>query len=217
MSLPSSASTRRGRLSRTWASATETGLQGRGPMVTRRCSPRVTCGLGRHTVAALHGSQLRWLAVLLHCCCLVAKCVPLFATPRTEARQASRSFTISQSLLKLLSIESVMPSNHLMLSSPSPTFSLSQHHGLFQCVSFSHQVPKYWGFSISPSNEHPGLISFRTDGFDLFAVEGTFKSLLQHHSSKASVLQCSAFFMLPITPSLNAYQFPPGPWGSGAV
>ena len=83
------------------------------------------------------------------------------------------------------------------LSSPSPpVFSLSQHQGLFQGVSCSHQVAKYWsfGFSISSSNEYSELISFRIDWFDLFAVQGTLRSLLQHHSSKASILWCSAFF-----------------------
>ena len=120
MSLPSSASTRRGRLSRTWASATETGLQGRGPAVTRRCSPRVACGLGRHTLPPFMVPSSGSWPCSLHCCCLVAKCVPLFATPWTQARQASRSFTISRSLLKLLSIESVMPSNRLILSSSHP-------------------------------------------------------------------------------------------------
>ena len=85
------------------------------------------------------------------------------------------------------------------LSSPSPpTFNLSQHHGLFQWVSSSHQVPNYWcfNFSISACNEHPGLISFRMDWLDLLAVQGTLKSLLQHHSSKASILQYSAFFII---------------------
>ena len=84
------------------------------------------------------------------------------------------------------------------LSSPSPpSFSLSQHQGLFQWVSSSHQVAKYWSFSfnISPSSEYSGLISFRMDSLDLFAVQGTLQSLLQHHSSKVSILWCSAFFI----------------------
>ena len=104
-----------------------------------------------------------------------------FVTPWTAACQASLSITSSQSLFKLMSIESVMPSNHLILSSPSlPTFNLSQHQGLFQWVSSSHQVAKYWSFifNISPSNDHPGLISFRMDWLDLLAVQGTPKSLL---------------------------------------
>ena len=87
------------------------------------------------------------------------------------------------------------------LSSVSPAFNLSQHQGLFQWVSSSHHVPKYWSFSfnISPSNEHPGLISFRMDWLDLLAVQGTLKSLLQHHSSKASILQRSAFFIVQLS------------------
>ena len=92
-------------------------------------------------------------------------------------------------LLKLMSTESVMPSNHLILSSPSPpAFNLCQHQGLFQWVSSSHQVAKVLEFqlSISPSNEYSGLISFRMDWLDLLAVQGTLKSLLYHHSSKAS-------------------------------
>ena len=121
-----------------------------------------------------------------------------FATPWTAARQASLSITSSWSLLKLMSIELVLPPNHLVLSSPSPpAFSLSQHQGLFKWVSSSHQVAKYWSFSfsISLSNEYLGLISFRSDWFDLLAVWGTLKNLLQHHSSKAYVLQRSAFFL----------------------
>ena len=88
------------------------------------------------------------------------------------------------------------------LSSPSPpTLNLSQYQGLFQWVSSLHQVAKDWSFSfsISPSNEHPGLISFRMDLLDLLAVQGTFKSLLQHHSSKASILLCSAFFIVQLS------------------
>ena len=87
------------------------------------------------------------------------------------------------------------------LSSPSPAFNLSQHQDLFQWVSSLHQVAKYWSFSfsISPSNEHSGLISFRMDWLDLLAVQGTLKSLLQHHSSKASILQCSAFFIVQLS------------------
>ena len=107
----------------------------------------------------------------------------------------------SRSLLKLMSIVLVMPSNHLILSSPSPTFNLSQHQGLFQWVSSSYQVPKYWSFSISisSSNEQSGLISFRTDWFDLLAIQGTLESLLQHHSSKESILWSSALFMVQLS------------------
>ena len=122
----------------------------------------------------------------------------LFANSWTAACQASLSITNSRSLPKLMPIESVMPSNHLILSSPSPpTFNFSHHQGLFKWVSSSHQRwPKDWSFSfsISPSNEYSGLISFRTDWLDLLEVQGTLKSLLQHHSSKASILWLSAFF-----------------------
>ena len=110
----------------------------------------------------------------------------LFVTKWTTARHTSLSFTNSQSLLKLMSIESVMQSNHLILSSSSPTFNPSQYQGLFKWVSSSHQVTKYWSFSfsISPSNGYSGLISFRIDWLDLLAVQGTLKSLFQHHSPK---------------------------------
>ena len=98
-----------------------------------------------------------------------------------------------------MSIESVMPSNHLIPSPPA--FNLSQPQGLFKWVSSCIRWPKYWSFSIniSPSNEHPGLISFRLDWLDLLAVQGTLKSLLQHHSSKASILHYSAFFIVQLS------------------
>ena len=124
----------------------------------------------------------------------------LFATPWTAARQASLSNTNSQSLLKLTSIESVIPSNHLILCHPflfPPSIFPSIR--VFANESVLHiRWPKNWSFSfnISPSNEYSGLISFRMDCFDLLAVQGTLKSLLQHHSSKASILQRSAFFMV---------------------
>ena len=122
----------------------------------------------------------------------------------TTAHQASLSISNSRSLLKLMPIESVMPSNlcHPVicypLSSPSPTFNPLQHEGLFQGVS---RWPEYWSlsFRISPSNEHSGLISFRMDWIDLLAVQGTLKSLLQHHSSKASILWCSACFIVQLS------------------
>ena len=126
--------------------------------------------------------------------------IQLFGTPWTVARQASLSITNSQSLLKLMSIELVMPSNHLILCYP-----LCLLYSIFPSIRvFSNESvlrirwPKNWSFSISisPSNEHPGLISFRMDWLDLLAVQGTLKSLLQHHSSKAPILQCSAFFMV---------------------
>ena len=131
--------------------------------------------------------------------------VQLFATPWTAARQASLSITNSQSLLKLMSIESVIPSNHLILCRPPlllpsnfPSIGVFSDE-LVLCIRW----PQYWSFSfsISPSNEHPGLISFRMDWLDLLAVQGTFKSLLQHHSSKASILQASVFIIVPLSHS----------------
>ena len=123
-------------------------------------------------------------------------------TPRTAARQASLSITNSQSSLKLTSIESVMPSSYLILCHPllllSPT-PLSIR--VFSNEStLRMKWPKYWSFSFSviPSKEHPGLISFRMDWLDLLAVQGTLKSLLQHHRSKASILRCSDFFTVQL-------------------
>ena len=123
----------------------------------------------------------------------------LFATPWTVAYQASLSITSSWNLLKFMSIESVMPSNHLILCHPLlllPSIFLSIR--VFSSDSVLHiRWPKYWSFSfsISPSNEYSGLITFRMKWLDLPAVQGTLKSLLWHHSSKTSILQCSAFFM----------------------
>ena len=109
------------------------------------------------------------------------------------------SFKISQSLLKLESFESMMPFHPL--SCPPHAFNLSQHQGLIQLAGSLHQVATYWSFSfsISPSNEYAGLISFRIDWYVLLAVQGTLKSLLQHHSSKASILQHSAFFVVQLS------------------
>ena len=115
-------------------------------------------------------------------------CVWLFVTPWTAARQASLSITNFQSLLKLMSIESVIPSNHLILCRPLLSPSIFPSIRVFSNESVLHiRWPKYWSFSfnISPSNEHSWLISFRMDWLDLLAVQGTLKSLLQHHSSKA--------------------------------
>ena len=129
--------------------------------------------------------------------------VQLFVTPWTAALEASLSITNSQSLLKLMSIESVMPFNHLILCCPLLLLPL-----IFPSIRvFSNESalysrwPKYWSFSfsISPSNEHPGLISFRMGWLDLLAVQGTLKSLLQHHSSKASILRCSASFIVQLS------------------
>ena len=122
----------------------------------------------------------------------------LFETPWTTAPQASLSITNSQNLLKLLSVKSVMPSNHLILCQPLLLLpSIFPSIEVFSIESALHiRWPKYGSFSfnISPSNEYSGLISLRMDWLDLLAVQGTLKSLLQHHSSKASILQCSAFF-----------------------
>ena len=124
-------------------------------------------------------------------------------TPWTTACQASLSITDSQTLLKLRSIESVLPSNHLILCHPLllPPLIFPRIR-VFSKESVLHiRWPKYWSFSfnISPSNEHPGLISFRMDWLDLLAVHGTLKSLLQHHSSKVSILQRSAFFLVQLS------------------
>ena len=128
-------------------------------------------------------------------------CVWLFATPWTAARQVFLSITNSWSLLKLLSIESVMASNHLILCHP-----LLFPPSIFPRIRvFSNESVlrirwlKYWSFSISPSSEYAGLISFKNDWLGLLAVQGTLKSLLQHHSSKASILWRSAFFTVQLS------------------
>ena len=124
-------------------------------------------------------------------------------TPGTTAHQASLSITNCQSLPKPMSIESVMPSNHLILCHPlllPPSIFPSIR--VFSNESVLHiRWPKCWSFhfSISPSNEYSGLISFRIDWFDLFAIQGTLKNLLQHHSSKASILQCSALLRVQLS------------------
>ena len=131
----------------------------------------------------------------------VTQWCPTLVTPQTAACQASLSITNSQSLLKLMSIESVMPSNHLILCPLLlplifPSIRVFSNESAL-CI----RLPKDWSFSfsISPSNEYSGLISFRMNQFDLRAVQGTLKSLLQHHSSKASVLQRSTFFMVQLS------------------
>ena len=150
--------------------------------------------------------------------------IRLFVTPQTVAHQASLSITNSRSLLKLMSIESVMPSNHLILCRPfllPPSFFPSIRifsNELALCIRW----PKYWSFSfsISPSNKYSGFISFRVDWFDLLAVPGTLQSLLQNNL-KAPILQCSAFFMVQLShphmttgktwdqiPFLVSYQLP---------
>ena len=130
-------------------------------------------------------------------------CVWLFATPWTAAHQASLSITNSRSLFKFMSIESVMLSNHLILCCPLLLLpSIFPSIGVFSSESALHiRWPKYWSFSfnISPSNEYSGLISFRIDWLDLLAVQGTLKSPLQHHSSKASIPWHSAFFIFQLS------------------
>ena len=137
-----------------------------------------------------HKQHLKVLVVLSH--------VQLFVTPWTSSRQASLSITNSQSLLKLMSIKLLMPSNHLILCCP-----LLLLPSIFPCIRvFSNELllhirwPKYWSFifSVSPYNEYSGLISFRIDWFDRLAVQGTLKSLLQHHSSKALIFGHSVYF-----------------------
>ena len=134
---------------------------------------------------------------------LLLSLVWLFATPWTAACQASLSITKSWSLLKLISIESVIPSNHLILCHPLLLLPL-----IFPSIRFFSnesvlriRCPEYWSFSfsISPSNDNSGLISFRIDWLDLLAVQGTLKSLLQCHSSKASILRCSTFFIVQLS------------------
>ena len=129
--------------------------------------------------------------------------VRLFATPWIAPRQASLSITNSQSSLRLTSIESVMPSSHLILGHPlllllsiPPSIRVFSNESTLRM-----RWPKYWScsFSITPSKEIPGLISFRMDWLDLLAVQGTLKSLIQHHSSKASILRCSAFFIVQLS------------------
>ena len=126
-------------------------------------------------------------------------CVQLFVTPRTAAHQAFPSFTVSRSLLKLMSIELMTPTNHLILCHPLlflpsifPSIRVLSNESALRI-----RWPKYWSFSfsISSSNEYSGLISFRIDWFHLLVVQGTLKSLLQHHSLKASVLRCSPFLL----------------------
>ena len=129
-------------------------------------------------------------------------CVRLFVTPWTAACQASLSITNSRSLFKLMSIKSMMPSNHLILCHPLLPPSVFPRIRVFSNESVhSIRWPNYWSFSlrISPSSEYSGPISFRMGWLDLLAVQGTLKSLLQHHSLKASILWCSAFFIVQLT------------------
>ena len=128
-------------------------------------------------------------------------CIQLFAIPWTATCQASLFITTAQGLLKFMSIELVMPSNHLILCHPlllPPSIFASIRVFSTESV-FCIRWPKYWSFSISPSNEYSGLISFRMDWLDLLAVHRTLKSILQHQSSKASILQCLVFFIVQLS------------------
>ena len=134
------------------------------------------------------------------CYCLVAKSCPTLRDPMDYSMTGFPSFVISRSLLKLMTIELLMPSNHLILFCPLPSIFPSLRffsNESVLCIRWS----KYWSlsFSISPSNEYSGLISFRTDWFDLLAVQRTLKSLHQPHNLKAIILQCSAFFMVQLS------------------
>ena len=134
------------------------------------------------------------------CCCLVTQSCSILCDPWTVVHQASLFLTVSWSLPKFMSIASVMPSSHLILWSlfllPSifPSIRIFSNESVI-CIRW----PKYWSFSISPSNENSGLISFKINWFDLLAVQGTLKNLLQHHSSRASILQYSTFFIVQIS------------------
>ena len=152
----------------------------------------ITCFVKKFPIAVFIFLQFSSVQLLSH--------VRLFATPWITARQASLSITNSRSLPKLMSIELMIPSNHLILCRPLLLLpSIFPSIRVFSKESALHiRWPKYWSFSfsISPSNEYSGLISFRMDWLDLLAVQGTLKSLLQHHSSKASILWHSAFFIV---------------------
>ena len=163
------------------------GIESRSPTLKANSSPSEGLGKPYHSLSSVQSLSR----------------VQLFATPWTAARQASLSICNSQNLLKFMSIESVMPSNHLILFHPLLLL-LSIFPSIrvfFKESALQIRWPKDWSFSfnISPSNEYPGLISFRKDWLDLLAVQGTLKSLLQHHSSKASILWCSAFFMVQLS------------------
>ena len=162
-------------------------------------SPGIShCGISHCGIS--HENSWLYLVVFVVAIVQSLSHVQLFATPWTAGYQASLSFTISRRLLKLKSIELVMPSNHLVLCLPLLLLpSIFPNIRVFSNESsLPIRWPKYWSFSfsISSSNEYSGLISFRIDWCDLFAVQGTLKSLLQHHSSKASILRCSVFFMV---------------------
>ena len=143
-----------------------------------------------------------WSLVLLSCCSAAQSCQSL-CNRMSVAHQVFLSFTVSQSLLKIMSIELMMPSKNLNVYLPLllPPSVFPSMRVFFSEINLHIRWPKYWSFnfSISPSNEYSGLIFFRIDRFDLLAVQGTLKSLLQCHSSKASILQHSAFFMVQLS------------------
>ena len=145
----------------------------------------------------------KWYCANSEYCCSVTQSCPTLCNPMDYSIPGLLSFTISQSLLILLSIELVMSCNHLILCCPLLLLpSIFSSIRVFSNESFLHiRWPKYWSFSfsISPSNEYSGLISFRVDCFDLLAIQGTLKSLRQHHSSKASILWCTAFFRVQLS------------------
>ena len=157
--------------------------------------------MAKACVAAINITTAKWARIFSSV--QVLSCVRLFETSWTATCQVSLSINNSQSLAKLMSIESVMPSNHLILCHslllPSSVFPSIR---VFSNESSLHiRLSKYWSFSfnISPSNEHPELISIRMDWLDSLAVQGTYKSLLQHYSSNESILQCSTFFIVQLS------------------
>ena len=155
-----------------------------------------------HSQNAYQQTLLAWWINTLSCSFQSLSRVQLFVTPWAAARQASLSITNSRSLLKLMSIKSMMPSSHLILCHPLLLPPIPPSIRVFSNEPTLHmRWPKYWSFSfrISPSNEHPGLISFRMDLLDLLAVQGTLKSLCQHHSPKAAILQHSVFFIFQLS------------------
>ena len=189
-----------------WIGREQTPLCVLSHSVVSLCGPRYYSPPASSVHGILQARILEWAAIPFStsvCSVQSLSHVQLFATPWTAAPQASLSITNSRSLLKPMSIESVIPSNHLILCHP-----LLLPPSIFPSIRiFSKEStllirwPKYLSFSfnISPSNEYSGLISFRMDWVDLLADQGTLKSLLQHHSSKASILQCSAFFIVQLS------------------
>ena len=171
--------------------------------VSSLCLCRLLWSWGAGSRARVPSSCGVWAQLLLFSVSVLSSS----ATPWTAARQASLSITISRSLLKLMSFESVMPSNDLTLC--HPLFLLLSIFPSIRVFSDESALrirwPNYWSFSIIPSSEYSGLISFRMGWLDLLTVQGPLKSLLQHHSSKASILRHSAFFMVQLLHPLHSY------------